>query len=73
MPEFVPFGLTGLLAIVLVAFYFACKDRATSFSDKLSSDLMCDSELRSPKRSERRDACALQTTTSARVRNTRGL
>jgi hypothetical protein len=49
MLELVTFGLTGLVAILLVAFYFACKDHATLFSDKLSPSLMCDAELRPPK------------------------
>jgi hypothetical protein len=72
MLELVPFGLTGLAAIVFVAFYFACKDHATSFSDKLSPSLMCDAEFRPPKPLERR-ACAADDDVGPRVRNTRGL
>jgi hypothetical protein len=40
MLELAPFGLTGLVAILLVAFFFACKDDSASFSDKHSSPLL---------------------------------
>jgi hypothetical protein len=53
MPEFASYGLTGLVAILLVAFCFACKDDSALFSDKRLSRSMDDAELRYPKGVER--------------------
>jgi hypothetical protein len=53
MLELTSYGLTGSLAMLLVAFRFACKDESASFSDKPSSDLRYDPELRHPKSIER--------------------
>ncbi len=53
MLELMSYSLTGLVAILLIAFCFACKDESASFSDKPSSDLMHDAELRHPKPVER--------------------
>jgi hypothetical protein len=60
MLELAPYGLTGLVAILLVAFCFACKDDSASFSDKHSSRSMDDAELRHPKGVER-CTCAVDT------------
>jgi hypothetical protein len=49
MLELTSYGLTGLAAILLVAFCFACKDERALFGDKTSSGLMYDAELRHPK------------------------
>jgi hypothetical protein len=49
MLELTSYGLTGLVAMLFVAFCFACKDESASFGDKPSSSLMCDAELRHPK------------------------
>lgn len=46
MLELAPYGLTGLVAILLVAFCFACKDDSAWFSDKHPSRSMDDAELR---------------------------
>ena len=51
--EWTSYGLTGLVAILLVVFCFACKDDAASFSQKPSSDPIYDAELRHPKPVER--------------------
>lgn len=53
MLELTSYGLTGLVATLLVAFCFACKDESASFSDKPSSGLRYDAELRHPKPVER--------------------
>jgi len=53
MLELMSYGLTGLVAMLLVAFCFACKDEFASVSGKPSSGLMCDAELRHPKPVER--------------------
>jgi hypothetical protein len=53
MLELAPYGLTGLVAILLVAFCFACKDDTASFSYKHSSRSMDDAELRHPNSIER--------------------
>ena len=53
MLELTSYGLTGLVAMLLVAFCFACKDESASFGDKPSSGLMYDAELRHPKPIER--------------------
>jgi hypothetical protein len=46
MLELASYGVTGLVGILLVAFCFACKDESASFSDKASSGLAHDAELR---------------------------
>jgi hypothetical protein len=53
MLELASYGLTGLVAILLVAFCFACKDESASFSDMPSSGPGYDAELRHPKPIER--------------------
>jgi hypothetical protein len=53
MLELAPYGLTGLVAILLVAFCFACKGDSASFSYKHSSRSMDDAELRHPTGVER--------------------
>lgn len=49
MLELTSYGLTGLVAILLAAFCFACKDEPPSLSHKPSSGPICDAELRQPK------------------------
>jgi hypothetical protein len=49
MLELAPYGLTGLVAILLVAFCFACKGGSASFSDKDPSRSMDDAKVRRPK------------------------
>jgi hypothetical protein len=49
MLELTSYGLTGLVAMLFVAFCFACKDESASFGDKPSCGLMYDAELRHPK------------------------
>ena len=49
MLELTSYGLTGLVAILLVAFCFACNDESVSFSDKPATGPMCDAESRHPK------------------------
>lgn len=53
MLELTSYGLTGLVAMLLVAFCFACKDESSSFSDKPSSGRMYGAKLRHPKPVER--------------------
>ncbi len=53
MLELAPYGLTGLVAIPLVAFFFACKTALVSLADKHSSRSMDDAELRHPNDIER--------------------
>jgi len=53
MLELTSYGLTGLVAILLVAFCFACKDEPASFSHKASCGPMYDAELCRPKPIER--------------------
>ena len=53
MLELTSYGLTGLVAILLVAFCFACKDEPASFSHKPSSGPLSDAELCHPKPVER--------------------
>ena len=53
MLELAPYGLTGLVAILLAAFCFACKDGSSRSID--------DAELRHPKRDEGCTACAPDT------------
>jgi hypothetical protein len=53
MLELMSYGLTGLVAILLVAFCFACKDDPTSLGPKLSSCSTCDARLRPSKPVER--------------------
>jgi hypothetical protein len=53
MLELAPCGLTGLVAILLVTFCFACKDGSTSFSDKHSARSIDDAEFHHPKNVER--------------------
>ncbi len=45
MLELTSYGLTGLVALLLVAFCFACKDELASFSHKPSSGPISDAEL----------------------------
>jgi hypothetical protein len=45
MLELTSYGRTGLVAILLVAFWFACKDEPASFSHKPSSGPISDAEL----------------------------
>ena len=58
MLELMSFGLTGLVALLLVAFCFAWKDEFASFNDKPSSGPICDAELRHPKPVEGRTGAA---------------
>jgi hypothetical protein len=44
MLEFTSYGLTGLVAILLAAFCFACKNEPVSFSHKPSSGPISDVE-----------------------------
>ena len=60
MLELMSYGLTGLVAILLVAFYFACKDGSASFSDKHSSRSMDGAEFGHP-RNVGRGTCAADT------------
>jgi len=53
MLELMSYGLTGLVAILLVAFCFACKDDSTSLGPKLSSSSIYDAESRDSKSVER--------------------
>jgi len=53
MLELTSYGLTGVVAMLLVAFCFACKDESASVSDKPASRLVYDAELRQPKPVER--------------------
>jgi hypothetical protein len=53
MLELAPYGLIGLVAILLVAFCFASIDESASFSDKPSPGFRYDVELRHPKPVER--------------------
>ena len=53
MLELASYGLTGLAAILLVAFCFACKDEFASFGEGPSSSPICDAGLRHPKLVER--------------------
>jgi len=53
MLELTSYGLTGLVAILLVAFCFACKDEPAVFSHKPSSGPIYDEELCHPKPVER--------------------
>ena len=53
MLELTSYGLTGLVAILLVAFCFACKDEPALFSHKPSSGPINDAELCHPKPVER--------------------
>jgi hypothetical protein len=70
MLELMSYGLSGLVAILFVAFRFACKDGSASFSDKHSSCSMDRAEFRRPKNVER-CPCAADTNACPRVRNTR--
>jgi len=45
MLELASYGLTGLVAILLVAFCFACKDEPASFSHKPSSCPISEAEF----------------------------
>jgi hypothetical protein len=54
MLELTSYGLTGMVAILLVAFRFACKDEPDSFGEKPSPSPICNAELRHPKPVERR-------------------
>jgi hypothetical protein len=58
MLELAPYGLTGLVAILLIAFCFACQDDSASFSDNHSFSSMADAELHNPKGIERRTRTA---------------
>jgi hypothetical protein len=49
MLEITSYGLTGMVAILLVVFCFACKDDPALRTDKHSSRSMDDAELRRPK------------------------
>jgi hypothetical protein len=53
MLELMSYGLTGLVAILLVAFCFAWKDEPASFNRKLSSGPTYDAESRHPEPVER--------------------
>jgi hypothetical protein len=53
MPELTSYGLTGLVAILLAALWFACKDESASFSEMPSPSPIYDTELRHPKPVER--------------------
>jgi hypothetical protein len=53
MLELTSYGLTGLVAILLVAFCFACKDEPALFCHKPSSRPTYDAELCHPKPVER--------------------
>jgi hypothetical protein len=71
MRELAPYGLTGLVAILLVAFCFTFKTNSSSFSDQHSSRSMDEAELRYPKGVER-CSCAADSNGAPGVRNTRG-
>jgi len=60
MLELASYGLTALVAILLVSFCFACKDESASFSDKHSSGSMDGAELHHSKDVER-CTCAADT------------
>jgi hypothetical protein len=65
MLELASYGLTALVAILLVALGFACKDDSASFSDKHSSGSMDGAELRHPNSVER-CTCAADTDSGPR-------
>jgi len=56
--ELTSYGLTGLVAILLVVFCFACKDEFASFSERPSAPPMFDADLRDLKPVERGTAVA---------------
>jgi hypothetical protein len=51
--ELTSYGLTGLVAMLLVVFCFACKDDFASFSERPSAPPMFDADLRDLKPVER--------------------
>ena len=53
MLDLAPYGLAGLVAILLVAFFFARKTTFAFLADKHSSQSIDDAELRRPKDIER--------------------
>jgi hypothetical protein len=53
MLELASYGLTALVALLLVSLCLACKDDSASFSDKHSSGSVDDAELRDPTGVER--------------------
>ncbi len=71
MLELAPYYLTGLVAILLGALCFACKDDSASFSDKHSSRSMDNAEFRHPKAVER-CTCAADTDSGSRSRQQEG-
>jgi hypothetical protein len=71
MPELTSYSLTGVVAILLVAFCFACKDESISSDSTLSSSPIYDADLRHPKRLEKYAGIA-NCDTAPRIRNTRG-
>lgn len=58
MLELMSNGLTGMVAMLLVVFCFACNGESASFSDKRSSGPIYDGELRHPKPADRRTGAA---------------
>ena len=58
MLELASYGLTALVAILIAAFCFACKDGSASFIDKQSPRSMDDADLPGPKGVERCTAAA---------------
>ena len=58
MLELAPYGFAGLVAILLVAFCFACKDNSKSFSGKIPSCSIRNAELRYLEGVERRASAA---------------
>jgi hypothetical protein len=53
MLELTSYGLTGMVAILLLVFCSACKDEFASFSEGPQSGPMYEAELRHPKPVER--------------------
>jgi hypothetical protein len=53
MLEVAPYGLTGLVAILVVAFCFACTDSSAPFSDKRCSRSVDDTNSAHPNYVER--------------------
>ena len=72
MLELMSYGLTGLVAIVLVAFCFACKGGFASLGDKHSSRSMDGAEFRHPENVERR-TCAADTDAGPRGKEHTGV
>ena len=72
MLELAPYRLSGLVAIMLVACFFACECGSASFSDKHSFRSMDCADSRRSKSVERR-TCAADMTPSSRGQKHEGL